>query len=758
MKFKGIRRNHYTDKWDEALPIGNGSIGGLIFGNPLHETIVTNHEELFLPLPENSDKRAYNGSAYVEGMRKLLHEGKYREAFEYYSRGLEKDGAPYETIVWTNPFEAAAKLHLDFDGFKDSGVSDYNQTLDFATGEAKITFLYKGEKIVRKAFVSRSRDVMAIETKKVGDPFSMEVSLAPFKEARHIASVESMIEGEYIVCKATHSEDESGFVSVARVISDGVITPTGDDTFFVTKANYLLVYYSIAPWKLRLEAEKVKLVRRIEDLLPDYEALLKEHEIIHRDLFEKCEISFSEDEKEYTNDELRELGGENVAAPELLERMCDFGRYLLISSFGKLPPNLQGVWNGTVTPPWSSDYTLDENIQMMMWPVLPGGLNGFSRCYFDWLESYLDDFKENAMSYYGCRGILAAARVSTDGIHKHYSHEWPLITWTAGAGWLGSEYKRYYDFTGDENILLRGVSYLKEVVLFYEDFMTVGADGKYEFAPSYSPENTPLGSDSPVAVNATMDVAIAKEVYESLIEACELLDIEEENLEKWKKELSLLPDYRVNEDGALKEWIPDEFKDDYKHRHSSHMYVVFPGNEALRDGNEELLKAAHIACEKRLTDGVEAISGWGLAHLANICARLKDEELFLKAIDRLITVFTLDNLFTAHNKHAKFQMDANLGLLSAVYEMIAYSDGDRVDFFPVWIDKFENLTVKGLRLKGIVRIQELKKEKNCFTVKMDSKGRKEVRINLPEGFSLENGDTEMILYPGEALEFKAIRR
>jgi alpha-L-fucosidase 2 len=755
MKFKGLKRICAAANWDEALPIGNGTIGGLVFGEPLHETIITNHEELFLPMPENAESHPYNGKPYVEGMRKLLFEGKYREAFEYYSRGLEKDGAPYETIVWTNPFETASKIHFDME---EGRVEDYVQKLDFRTGEATVSFAYNGESVVRKSFVSRSRDIMATEIRKDGNPLSLEISMAPFKDAHHIESVTTVTDGEYLVCEATHSEEESGYISALRVITDGECDATPDSTFKVTKANYVLVFFTLAPWNLRMEAEKVKLLRILRDMTPDYEALFKEHVIIHKDLFEKVTVDFSDDETEYTNEELRDKCTADTLSPLLLERMCDMGRYMDIASFGKLPPNLQGVWNGLVSPPWSSDYTLDENIQMMMWPVLPGGLNGFSRVYFDWLESYTEDFKKNAESYYGCRGVFSAPRVTTDGYHRHYCHQWPMLTWTAGAGWLSSEYKRYYDYTGDENVLLRGVKYWKEVVLFYEDFLVEDADGKYVFAPSYSPENTPLGNDSPVTINATMDVSVAKEVYTNLIEACKILGIEDENISKWELECSKLPDYAVNEDGALKEWIPAELKDDYHHRHSSHLYMVFPGYEAIESGDDALMEACHKATKYRLIDGVEAISGWGLAHLANISARLQDSNLWYKAINRLVSVFTLGNLFTSHNEHVLFQMDANCGLTNAVYEMIAYSGEDRVKFFPVWRDDFDKLKVTGLRLKGVVRVQELVKNKDSFSVKMDSQGRKDIRVELPEGFSLENGDTELVLMAGEAIEFKAYRR
>lgn len=756
MKFKGIKRVNYTERWDEALPIGNGTIGGLIFGGPISEKIATNHEELYLPTPENNESRPFEGVGRLKKTRELLHEHKFREATLYYLDGLKENGAG-DNLIWPNPFETASEIHIDFENIREEDVKDYVQKLDFATGEAQIEYSVKDEAFVRRTFVSRSRNILATEIRKEGNPFSAEVYLRPNCEAKLLRGVNTFTEGERIISEVTHSEEDSGYISALRVITDGVSEADGE-FIKVSKANYMLLYYALSPWKQRLEATKVITVRSLDDLTPDYEALLKEHEIIHRELFERVTVSFSDAGEEYTNEEIRNLCSKDTLAPEFLERMTDFGRYLMISSFGKLPPNLQGVWNGTANPPWSSDYTLDENVQMMMWQVLPGGYNGFARCYFDWLESYVDDFKENARSYYGCRGIFSAPRVSSDGHLRHFHECWPMVFWTAGAGWLSQVYEDYYEYTGDENILERGIKFWKEVVLFYEDFLQLDENGRYEFAPSYSPENTPLGNDSPTAINATMDIAIAKEVYTNLINGCKILGIEEESISKWEAERALLPDYTVNEDGAVKEWTPNYLKDDYHHRHSSHMYMVFPGHEALEDGNEELLEACHKAAKFRLLDGVDAISGWGLAHLANISARLKDDELWYLALNRLIRVFTLDNFFTGHNEHSLFQMDANLGITAAVYEMFAYSDTSKIELFPVWCNYFANMSVKGLRARNNVEIVELSRDRDSFAATLANHGKAVMRVVCPDRFSFENGDTEYELKPSETVTLKAFRR
>lgn len=760
MNYKGLISGNYAKGWDTAFPIGNGTTGCLVFGNPLNEKIVTNNEELYVPMPNNNDSQPFYGAPYVEGLRKLLFEGKYYDATEYYFRGLAKEGHNYGEMIWTNPFETCTEIYIDM--LISGDISDYERKLNFRNGECTVSYGIAGKKIERRAFVSRTRNVAVVSISADGQSFDTKISVGENEEVHNVNPVDISVEDGIIVSQSSHCEEESGYVSGLRIVTDGNrenIEEAGKLAGIkVSNATNVLLIYNLAPWKNRMEASKVKVLRLLNDTPSDYEVLLKEHSVIHKELFERVMVSFTKDYNALSIEQLKDLCTPEKLAPELMETMVDFGRYLLIASFGKLPPNLQGVWSGTSNPPWSADYTLDENIQMMMWQVLPGALPEFGRLYFDWLESYSEDFRRNAKAYYNCEGFFCAPRVSTDGNLRHFAHPWPMVFWTAGAGWLSSVYEDYYEYTGDKNILLRGVKYWKEVVRFYEDFLVEDEKGFYVFAPSYSPENTPLGNDSPTAINCTMDVAIAKEVYKNLINACKILDVEAENLEKWEKEYEKFPAYTVNEDGALKEWIPMELKDDYHHRHSSHLYPVFPGHEALENGNEELLKACHRAAQLRLIDGVDAISGWGLAHLANISARLKDDNLWYLALNRLVQVFTLDNLFTGHNPHSLFQMDANLGLTAAVFEAFVYSDMEKVELFPVNSEHFDYMMIQGLRAKGSVHIISLIKDKNIVTAEIENQGRSMMRIICPEGFSFENGDRELEIMPGERKCLKAIFR
>lgn len=759
MKFKGLKSKQYANKWDEAYPVGNGTMGCLVFGNPLNEKIVTSHEDLFLPLPVNNDVRPFKTAGCINEVRELLFAGKYYEATERFLREAEKDGYPYDTCIWTNPFETATEIYIDIPDVKE--VSDYVSRLDFTSGELVTSFLADGNKVQRNCFASRTRNVfvMKIEADK---PITLNISTGTNENIHDVSEVTHTVDANTITTKSVHSEEESGYVSVLKVLSENApdtSIETINNGICVKNGKEVIVLYTLSPWKKSFEAARVKAVREIESIAPVYDVLFKEHTTIHRELFERVKVTLSECGEELLNEDLLKQSRDGELTSELLERMSDYGRYLDIVSFGKLPPNLQGVFNGDANPPWSSDYTLDENIQMMMWQVLPGALPEFARVYFDWLEMYNDDFKENAKVVYGVDGFLCASRVSTtDGIHRHFAHAFPMAFWTAGSGWLSSVYEDFYEFTGDKNILSRGVKYWKEVVKFYEGFLVKDKKGRFVFAPSYSPENTPLGHNSPTAVNATMDVAIAKEVYTNLINACETLGTEEDNIDRWKEELAVFPDYAINEDGAIKEWIPEELKDDYHHRHSSHLYPVFPGHEAMDAGNEDLKSACHRAAELRLIDGVDAISGWGLAHLANISARLNDADLWFSALNRLIRVFTLKNLFTTHNEYSLFQMDANTGITAAVFEAFMYSDKERVFLFPIVCDKFSHMCVEGLRGRGCMHVIRLEKNGDYIIAHLENQGKNTMRIVCPDGFSFENGNREASISPGGVVVLKAVKR
>jgi len=248
-------------------------------------------------------------------------------------------------------------------------------------------------------------------------------------------------------------------------------------------------------------------------------------------------------------------------------------------------------------------------------------------------------------------------------------------SWTAAAGWLGQHFYDYFLFTGDQNFLRnRAVPWLRDVALFYEDFLFEGKDGKLVFSPSMSPENTPSGEGMGLTtINATMDIAVCREVLVNLCSSCKLLEIYPADVKRWKGMLAKLPDYAVNEDGAIREWLHPDFTDNYHHRHQSHIYPVFPGFEISEENNPEIFEACRIAVEKRLVIGLDSQTGWSMAHMANIYARLGMGDRALECLEILSRSSLGPNLFTYHNdwrhmglslvcgNNPPFQIDANMG-------------------------------------------------------------------------------------------------
>lgn len=714
---KGMTGIKPAVNWEEAFPSGNGTLGALVMGHPRHETIIVNHEALFLPLPETNRAVLPDMSEDLPILRKMLKEGKFGEATEYYLQRLYRKGFPRE-MLWTDPFHPAFELVVDGCTAEDI-PQDYRRSLNFETGEVLVTWKERGHTAERKLFVSRPDQIIVMQIMPgYGEKLNCEIKLKERPGKRHIRHTEINSDGEWIFFQSDYAVEDGGYAGLARVFAPGAETENFVDGLKITNAGGVLVIAGVQPIPTGTRWDYSQLMERLKQIPLDYSLLLQRHTEVHQEMFRRVVLDFPDKEDYYlSNEELLERSVQGEIPLSLFEKVHDFGRYLLISSSGSLPPNLQGVWNGSWTPPWSSDYTLDENLQMMMWQVMPGNLPEAAHSYFNLIESFVPDWRQNARKIYGCRGILSSLRSTRSGLHKHLDAEYPMHFWTAGAGWLAQLFYDYYLYTLDTDFLKnRAIPFMKQVALFYEDFLVRNEDGKLDFIPSYSPENTPVNSDSPTAINTTMDIAVAKELLSNLVSACRLLKMEEEKITIWEDMLARLPEYRVNSDGALKEWAVDFLQDDYHHRHSSHLYPVFPGFEATREDTPELFAACHRAAEMRMCDGLEAITGWGLAHLACSSARLKDAELAFQALSRIIRVFMYPNLFTTHNPGNCFQMDANLGFTAAILEMLVFSKPGWIELLPALPKAFARGGIKGMLLRGGAILKNLQWDTDSGTV------------------------------------------
>jgi len=289
--------------------------------------------------------------------------------------------------------------------------------------------------------------------------------------------------------------------------------------------------------------------------------------------------------------------------------------------------------------------------------------------------------------------------------------------------------------------------------MFYEDFLVLGEDGYFIFFPSVSPENSPgnfvpeeydaLTHPLPTTINATMDFAICKELLSNLIEGCQKVKAYLDQIDKWKSILNRIPPYQVNNDGAIKEWMHPDFEDNYNHRHLSHIYPVFPGHEIK--GGHKLFERFKVAVEKRLGIGLSDQSGWSLAHLANIYARLEDGEKALECLDLLARSCVMKNFLCTHNDWrdmgiclrfdpAPFQIDANMGWVSAVQEMLLYSDPDLVKILPACPQRWGKGSVKDFHFCTGKISFSWDIEQCCFHAEICAKRTTDILLKLPERF------------------------
>jgi alpha-L-fucosidase 2 len=363
---------------------------------------------------------------------------------------------------------------------------------------------------------------------------------------------------------------------------------------------------------------------------------------------------------------------------------------------------------------------------MNYWQAPIGGLTDMMLAMFDYYDSLIPDFQHNAQRIMGCRGILMGVSQTLCGRASCHGPLWP--TWTGGGAWIAQHYYDYWRYTGDDDFLRkRALPFLREVALFYEDFVDISGDTAI-FAPSMSPENNPTdGQKTPLAVNATMDIALAREVLFNLIAGCNHLGIWQEDLPRWQNILDKLPAYEADpETGSLREWLYPNLTENHLHRHESHLYGVFPGEEIGPD--HPMFEAVRISLEKRRGVGLNQQTGWSLGNMACVRTRLGDGDDALDALEVLARSCVGPNLFTYHNdwrsqgntmfwghphlnngsawggNHPPFQIDANLCIPAAIMNMLLQVHGNTVTILPALPSAWKCGHVKGLCLPGGVKV------------------------------------------------------
>ena len=736
MKDKILINKYPASSWQSASPVGNGRLGALVMGSIYNERIIINHEALF---NGGIYKKIPDISYALKEVRRLMDEKRYLEAEKYYTNELIKKG--YKDAE-KGVFFPAFDLHFIYP--VSGAFTDYSRELDLRTGVSKIVFKENGDLVSREMFASFTDNFLFLNIKK-NEPFSINFAL----ENRDL--IDSVIYNgdRYNFIEKFESKVIDTYIYSTMITKSGLkytgivklLETDGHIQDYITKKHLAIDMQGVEDLSSSIyieHASHLTLIINVEkDIVPfeemkanvdlikeSFDSLKERHIKVFKSLFERIELNIADGENRSNEELLLDSYNGNIDL-RLIEKSVDFGRYLLLSSsYGcKFPANLQGVWNGDYSPAWSSAYFNNENIQMCYWQAYKGDLLETFTPFFNLYDSLKEDYRMNAQKLFGCRGILLPLFMDNqcgrkDNLQSH------VLYWTGSSAWISQYYYDYYLYSLDKEFLLnRAYPFMKESALFYEDFYVTDENGYLKSYPSDSPENRPNGDfegarEISCSINATMDFALLKELLTNLISIVEENNIDEPKLSTWKEMVRKIPPYQINEDGAIKEWMHEDFKDNYMHRHLSHIYPLFPGREINVDNNKELFNAARTAVYKRLNIGLTEQTGWSFAHMANIYARLGNGDDLFNALG-LITRFCMnDNLFTFHNdnrnmgatltylyaKKRPFQIDANMGFTSAIYEMFLYSDKSRIKVFPALPSCLKHGSINGLRAMGGIKL------------------------------------------------------
>lgn len=641
---RGVWSKKHGERWEDAFVVGNGHVGGMLYGQPLATQVVLNAPDFFLK--GNQMERLPQMAIYLDEFRKRIQDEGYEAAIKWYEKqAVEKEG--YEGLTMSDPIHPLLQVALHYP--KEAIVADsFFRMTDYENGYVMDQFqLESGATLQRRVFVTTDHELIIELT--ADQPFQMELGVVNFNHQRLQQDTELTEEGWL---QTNTYVDGTGYTTHGLVETDGDLM-LNQDGFVLTDTTMIVC---------RIALNKAVKQRDYSERLM-YDSCQR-----HKERFSKVSLDLVSPEERLRSidDIIAEMTETKKIPLVLFEKLYDASRYVMISCSGKSIPNLQGIWTGTFQPAWSGDYTFDTNVQLAISSFARLGMFDELLAVIDRIEQYTSDFEENAKAYYGSRGYMVPAHASTTAKHLHWNHEWPLVTWTGGAAWLAHFFAEYADFTKDQTFKEeRARAFYDGVIQFYDDFKVIDQNDKLLLRPSYSPENG-MGD------NATFDIAALKETLINAIATYE--EVGEAVPEHYLNLLAQLPDYAINESGVLKEWIDWSKGENENHRHFSQFYPVFESKEILAETTPELWQAAQRAFSDKMTAWVTNedsgnTSSHGRMHAAMCSIALeKAHELELSIEQFVLNRAFYDSLVSAHyNNQNVFNVDSN-GALPRIYQ------------------------------------------------------------------------------------------
>jgi len=717
---------------------GNGTHGAMVFGDPLAETIVVNHERLFLPREEPGDPLEV--AADLPVLRQILARDGYAAGLVYLDTQAATAGR--RPARGSRSFHPACSLAVTT--VANGLLADYRRETDFRTGEVRVRFQADGHPYDRRLFVSRPAACIVLEL-RTDHPAHYELAIGNLGTPNVVRSTVTPSTAG-LALRHAYVHGKAGYdTAVCIAATDGAVTFTAD-RLAIRDSRRTLLLVRVEPWQSVADSHPSRLLERLRELAEPYDAMLCAHAARHTELYDRVTVDFRADdaERQLDIDALLALAESRGTLPiALLEKLYHAGRYMTICSSGTLPPNLQGIWTGTWDTPWGSGYVWDTNLQLAIASTLSCNLGELYQAYANLVQEVLPFWRDNAVRVYGGPGLYAtgghAAGIDADGTHRQTYGHWCWLFEAGYAGWAARLLYDYYLYTGDTAFLReRCLPMLLELAAFYRTWLILDETGHYRFSPGCSPESA-LGD------NPTFEIAVARDVFTMLSDTASVLapqdlvasGVTPEAIADWSEMRRRLPPYLVNNpattagppdhrpyfvdnvkcplapDGALKEFAAPNYPEVYSHRHFSHLYPLFVSGELDPESTPELWQAARIALDQRLGHWLHAPEQGQATHQrmqGALCAlRFGLGDVAWKILTIVATRGALyPSLMMSHyDAHSVFNVDGNGALPDIVNRMLVEARTHALTLLPALPGALPQGRVGGIRVKRRILVERL---------------------------------------------------
>lgn len=688
--------------FNSALPVGNGRIGGMVYGRVEEELINLNEESIwsggkrYRINPDTKDN--------LENVRKLLFDGKIKEAEDLAMKtmtGVGPDSRHYLPL---------GDLHISM---KNVGnYEDYKRYLDLRNAICTTEFVVDGVRYVREVFVSYPDDVLVINI-KADKPNSINI-FSRLDRAYNLYDDNRPYNSNTLILTAgSGSADGIFFSAVLSAASKGGKIYTLGGSLYVDNADEVTLVLGVQTG-YRMGDYITGTLNDVQNALScEYSELKSRHiedyqELFNRTSFSLCDNSEGES-KSPTDERILRLTNNGFGEADqgsvkydnkLIELYFNYGRYLMIAASrrGTLPMNLQGIWNKDMQPAWGSRYCLNINTEMNYWCAESCNLSECHLPLIEHIEKIREDGRKTAREMYNCRGFVCHHNTDIWGDTAPQDIYAPASIWPMGAAWLCLHIFEHYEYTQDLNFLAEKYDTIKEAAEFFVDFLVEDSNGRLVTCPSVSPENSYITDDgvkASLCVGPAIDSQIIKALFNCVIKSAEILGKDKVFADKLKGMIEKLPKIEVGKYGHIKEWLEDYSDFEAGHRHISQLFALYPSNEITPD-KPVLAKAARATLIRRLVHG-GGHTGWSRAWIINFWARLQDGQMVFENIQKLLANSTNNNLLASH---PPFEIDGNFGGVAGIVEALMQSHNGMIYLLPALPREWKCGEINGLRARG----------------------------------------------------------